>query len=402
MKRIRRILELSQLLSNKVLTEKIFHKKSDAGLVQKIKLLSQESRQYEAVVKDYNTPDKVYDKLQHIKGFNDRKAWKELQSIIDNEQVKGIRKPSFKGIFKYSACIAVAASVLLCIVLYRGDINTTWIVKGYQSENLIVPDPGKSMVLTGNGNILFLDSSSNVLDISSVIKASEINHIEEFEFAFLNQKNSIMVPYGSTCNFRLNDGTVVQLNSGSILEFPSDFTGETREVTLSGEAYFDVTHDSEKPFIVKTERFSVRVLGTSFNVSCYNDEKSAKVSLAKGSVKVFGLNGEVYATLEPDQQMCLNQDGTVEILSVNTPMITSWKDGVFIFDNESIEEIAKKLEKFYNINIVIKDESIRSLHYYAYFKRYQNPTDVFDILRMTKEIDYSVENNILTIFSYNK
>lgn len=400
MERIRRILEISRLLSDKVLTENIFRKKSDSNLIQKLTSFSRESDQYKAIVNDYGRPERVYKKLQHIKGFNDKKAWKEFQSRIDND--KRVRRVAFAGAFRYSAYVAVAASVLLCIVLYRGDIGTTWIVKGGQSESLIVPDPGKSMVLTSGGDILFIDSSSNAVDISSIIKASRISHIEEFDFALLNKKNTIMVPYGAICNFRLDDGTVVQLNSGSVLEFPSDLSGDTREVTLSGEAYFDVAYNPEKPFIVKTARFSVRVLGTSFNISCYNDEKSSKVSLARGSVRVLGLSGEVYATLLPDQQMCLNEDGTVDILPVNTPMITSWKDGVFIFDNESIEAIAKKLEKFYNINIVIKDDNVRNLHYYAYFKRYQNPTDVFDILRMTKEIDYSVENNVLTIFSYNK
>jgi len=239
---------------------------------------------------------------------------------------------------------------------------------------------------------MFIQKKETTLDYQNVADLDSIKLLY----------NTVKTPKGGEYNLRFLDGTIVYLNSMSELKFPVKFKGNTRDVELTGEAYFDVAHNPQKPFIVNTSRFSVKVLGTSFNISCYNDEKSAKVSLERGSVKVLDLKGTEYATLLPDQQLCLDSDGRARIIDVNTPMVTSWKDGVFIFDNESLEEITKKLEKFYNINIVIKDENVKTLHYYAYFKRYQNPTDVFDILRMTKEIDYSVENNVLTIFSNEK
>jgi len=402
MKSIRRILEISAALSEKVITEKIFNKKSDKSLNDKIDSLSKESGYYKNVVKEYDNQYKVYKELRQIEGFNENRAWKKVKGSIDSQKRAGTSRTIFAETLRYSVYLTVAASVLLCILLYRGDISFEWLQKGVQSKSLIVPDPGKSFVVTSGGNVHYLDYSKETIDITTIVKASEVNSINKFDFSALNLCNTIMVPYGTTCSVKMSDGTQIRLNSGSLLRFPSEFSGDTREVTLTGEAYFDVAHNPQKPFIVNTSRFSVKVLGTSFNISCYNDEKSAKVSLERGSVKVLDLKGTEYATLLPDQQLCLDSDGRARIIDVNTPMVTSWKDGVFIFDNESLEEITKKLEKFYNINIVIKDENVKTLHYYAYFKRYQNPTDVFDILRMTKEIDYSVENNVLTIFSNEK
>jgi|GEM_PF-2037814 len=402
MKSIRRILETSAALSEKVITEKIFNKKSDKSLNDKIDSLSEESCYYKNVVKEYDNQYKVYKELRQIEGFNENRAWKKVKGSIDSQKKAGKSRTIFTETLRYSVYLTVAASILLCIVLYRGDISSEWMQKGVQSKNLIIPDPGKSFVVTSGGNVQYLDYSKETIDISTIVKASEVNSINKFDFSSLNLCNTILVPYGTTCSVKMSDGTQIRLNSGSLLRFPSEFSGDTREVTLTGEAYFDVAHNPQKPFIVKTSRFSVKVLGTSFNINCYNDEKSAKVSLERGSVKVLDLKGVEYATLLPDQQLCLDRDGQVSIIAVNTPMVTSWKEGVFIFDNESLEEIVNKLEKFYNINIVIKDENVKTLQYYAYFKRYQNPTDVFDILRMTKEIDYSVENNVLTIFSNEK
>lgn len=402
MTEIGRILEISKILSQKVINEKIFNKRSGKKLNEEIVSLSGESEKFRIVTQDYGKRKKVYSKLNIIRKFNEEKAWKKVYSNIEKPADNKAPKSRLSGMFRYIAYATVAASVFLLIFLYIGDISSRWKSTVSQSQKLIVPDPGKSMVVTNKGNILFLDSSNVSIDISAVIKTTDINRIEEYDFCLLPRENSILVPYGTTCSIKLSDGTQIRLNSGSLLRFPTEFKGETREVTLIGEAYFDVVQDMQKPFIVKTPKFSVKVLGTSFNISCYNDEKSAKISLERGSVKVFNLNGVEYATLQPDQQMSLDQEGRVSILTVNTPMVTAWKEGVFIFDNESIEEIVKKLEKFYNINVVIKDEEIKSLRYFAYFKRYQNPTDVFDILRMTKEIDYSVENNVLKIFSYEK
>ncbi len=399
MKDFKRLLEISEILSREVITEHVLNKDQEILLNKKeIISLSESSEIIQAIIDDYSRKQNVYSKMDTIKGFNKEKAWKRVKNFIEADIREVKKKARLTLSLRYCAYVASAAIVLFFIIL-KGDLFFRRKLKDPQSHNLVIPKPGKSLIFTNNGKIVFLDNSSSAIDIKSVIKDSDVTSIEEYDYSM--KKNSILVPYGTTCHIKMSDGTKIHFNSGSLLRFPSKFEGDTREVFLSGEAYFQVAHDSQKPFIVRTSKLSVKVLGTSFNISCYDDDKSAKVSLEEGSVNIIGLNGNNYATLLPNQQLSLDRGEEVSIGTVNIPMITSWKEGIFFFNNESIEKIARKLEKFYNIKIVIKDEEVKSLQYFAYFKRYQNPTEVFDILRMTKEIDYFVENNVLTVFSYN-
>lgn len=398
---LERILSISQSLSKKIIEEKIFHKKSNESLTQEINSFANESDRYKSIIDEYNYNDKIYNKIIQIKEFNESKAWEKVRNAI---KIDDQSKFFFSKKIKYYVFATVATSIIIFILFYKDFIYSPWnLHKETQSQNLIIPDPCKLMIMTNCGNIIFLDNTSESIDINTIIKDYDIKIFKQFDFYPFTIDNSLIVPYGSTCNIKISDGTLIHLNSGSILKFPSEFNNNSREVTLIGEAYFDVAHDKQKPFIVKTSKFLVKVVGTSFDISCYNDETSVKVTLEKGSVKILGINGNnEYATLMPNHQMQLNKDERMRIIPVNPTLVTSWKEGVFIFENETMEEITKKLEKIYNINIIIKDEEIKSLKYYAYFKRYQNPTEVFDILRMTKEIDYSVNNNVLTIFSYGE
>lgn len=203
--------------------------------------------------------------------------------------------------------------------------------------------------------------------------------------------SKIFSPPGVRTMFYLPDGSKGWLNGGSYLSFPVEFKGKKREVTVSGEAYFDVRSDKKKPFVVRGSGIEVVAYGTEFNVMDYPEDRLVKVTLAKGSVKVSGQhNGRIqdFGMLKPDQ-MCIcdlkTQDNT--IIAVDAAKIISWKDGKLIFHDDPFVEVADEISRWYNVNLVIKDEKLKVHRYMATFEN-ETLDEVLKLLKMTAPIEY--------------
>ncbi|MEZ5104966.1 MAG: DUF4974 domain-containing protein [Draconibacterium sp.] len=201
----------------------------------------------------------------------------------------------------------------------------------------------------------------------------------------------LSAPIGSRTKMELSDGTVVHLNVGSKLIYPMVFTGSTREVTLSGEGYFDVEHNPEKPFIVKTEKLDVKVLGTSFNVSAYPNDDNVETTLVKGKVTLekrenSGASQSI-GSMVPGQHVEYNTK-TGAILSVkgNVEQYTGWKEGKLVFKNASVSDVASKLSRMFNVEIEIGDD-IKDYTYSVTFV--DEPLfQILDLMTMATPIEY--------------
>ena len=181
---------------------------------------------------------------------------------------------------------------------------------------------------------------------------------------FNKLKNQELVSYDPTKNFikketdkghkstiTFQDGTRVKLNSESFISYPEEFSGKVREVTLSGEAYFDVAHYDEWPFIVKSKGVQTRVLGTSFNVSAYPEEYCVKVALVEGSVEVkVGQREPV--KLMPQKMAKIGKEEKIEVFDFDIQKITAWKDNIIIFEKASFDEVQSTLERWYNVKFI--------------------------------------------------
>lgn len=172
--------------------------------------------------------------------------------------------------------------------------------------------------------------------------------------------NQIIVPFGRRHGITLSDGTRVQLNSGSRLVFPAEFSDSKREVYLKGEGYFEVSKNIEKPFMVRTDFVNIKVLGTEFNISAYDDEQVATTVLVEGKVVVSQKNkrlGFTEKNLEPGQG-CFYSSSTFtsEIKEVHLFEYTSWKDGLFYFTDKPLNNVVSRVEKYYNQKIHIDGE----------------------------------------------
>ncbi len=192
----------------------------------------------------------------------------------------------------------------------------------------------------------------------------------------------------------LFDGTRVWLNGGSRLKFPSRFAADCREVELSGEAYFEVTKDTLRPFRVCMSSAKVEVLGTSFNVSA-QEEQECVATLVEGRVRMQDKN-ERKVVLAPGQQAMLDKNGGWKVEEVDIRYATAWKDGKFAFKDARLEDIVEKLADYYGVEFRFEDLKIASLTYTTIVKQYDKPEDVLLILE--KVGDFSCEKINDTLF----
>ena len=205
--------------------------------------------------------------------------------------------------------------------------------------------------------------------------------------------NTLRVPRGGEYSITLSDGTIVYLNSESELRYPVNFVGRDRRVYLSGEAYFDVVQDEAHPFIVDMGNSSVRVLGTSFNVRAYADEDEVLTTLVQGTVKFSA--GKESVTLEPGKQAVLGKSESIETREVDTYLYTAWKEGVFAFKKQRLEEIMKVVSRWYDVNIFWENVSQKEVTFTGKMKRYDDFSKIVEILEMTGNTEFVIkENNI--------
>ncbi|QGY44029.1 DUF4974 domain-containing protein [Maribellus comscasis] len=207
---------------------------------------------------------------------------------------------------------------------------------------------------------------------------------------------NISTPYGGKTHFTLSDGTEIWLNSGSSISYPSRFS-DTREVTLKGEAYFKVTHNSH-PFIVSGNFGEIEVLGTEFDVKAYDGEPFA-TTLVNGSIRYRNKDNQL--TLKPGSQVTFHQNKMLTH-KVETEIYTSWKDGKLIFRDEPLENIATRLERWYNVDIELKGEEIKKLRYNGTIEL-ESFSEVLELIKVTTPIQYSFDRDtrILSISATN-
>ncbi|MCT4601602.1 MAG: FecR family protein [Marinifilum sp.] len=208
--------------------------------------------------------------------------------------------------------------------------------------------------------------------------------------------NKVIVPCGESAEIILPDKTHVWLNSGSQLVYPSSFNHDTRNVQLIGEALFEVDHNPEKPFHVVTPKLTVEVLGTTFNMEAFSNTKNVNVTLVEGEVNIKNHNGQMLVKLIPNQRVSYNiQSGLFNINSIDSSFYSSWKNGIYNYKDETLADIALKLERLYNVEIVFDDVSIKNIKYTGTILRNKPISQILDVFKFTSEIDYSIEVRIL-------
>jgi ferric-dicitrate binding protein FerR (iron transport regulator) len=199
---------------------------------------------------------------------------------------------------------------------------------------------------------------------------------------------------GQTAEMTLPDGTKVWMNALTHLKYPADYSASNREVSISGEAFFKVTHDEKSPFLVHTDTYNIKVLGTSFNVSSYPNDQQSKTTLVEGKVVLLDLNNKQIETLAPGQLFAFNTDNkSFQVSNVSTNYYTSWKDGYFAFDSEKLESIAAKLERIYAVKINIPEERIKKLSFSGTIMKNKPIEQILKIIELTAPVEFIIDRN---------
>ncbi|SMB80147.1 FecR family protein [Hymenobacter roseosalivarius DSM 11622] len=205
--------------------------------------------------------------------------------------------------------------------------------------------------------------------------------------------NVLVVPPGKRSVLALDDGTKVWVNSGSRLVYPVSFTGNERRVYLDGEAYFEVQHNAQKPFLVETQQMDVQVLGTSFNVTAYPGEQTSSAVLVNGSIGLIAnkttLFGKISRQLTPNQQAVYHQrEQQLQVREVQVEDYISWKEGYLLAREMPLRTILARLERYYNRRITLRDVRQEQQTFTGKLDLKQDITEVMDLLATTTELDY--------------
>ncbi len=207
---------------------------------------------------------------------------------------------------------------------------------------------------------------------------------------------TITTGVGMRGTINLPDGSSVTLNSGSEMKYPTRFTKGTREVQLTGEAFFEVVRDVRHPFIVNTGDLNVEVLGTTFNVSAYDDDKPVEVVLATGKIALFTEEGgrkKSLGLLDPGQRAVYDHTGNkLSVAGVDAEKYTAWRDGELIFRDDSMSDVISRLERWFNVDIVVDDDHILDYEITARF-RDETLDQVLNLLKLSSAIEYSVDRS---------
>ena len=203
---------------------------------------------------------------------------------------------------------------------------------------------------------------------------------------------SIRVPYGQSANLELPDGTKITLNSGSTLTYNGNYSLGERKVQLIGEAFFEVAKDKQHPFTVNTSTLNFHVYGTSFNIQVYPNSNLIYATLIEGSLGVKNMKNKELLKLLPGENMTFDTlSAKFNVDNVNTNLYTSWKDGYISFSNEKLKDIAKKIERWYNVEIVITDINLGEQAYMGTLLKDKPIDQILEVFKLTSGMKYKIE-----------
>ncbi len=297
--------------------------------------------------------------------------------------------------FKYAAVVVL----LLGVTFFYKHILTP------KEETLILKDDPITLKLH-DGSIKTLDTKTSKQLFDANGKVTIAKEKNKISYSSKNEEsvliyNTLEIPYGKNFELTLSDGTNVFLNSGTTIKYPTKFIkGKNRQIYLTGEAYFDVAHDKDHPFIVNAQGLNVQVLGTKFNIAAYANDVETNVVLVEGKVSLYDEKDKEKTqsiTILPNTKGIFNKTlRTLQTQKVNPELYTAWVKKELVFRNTSFDDILKKIERHYNVTVVNQNKALNSEVFNARFKK--QPIDsVLSYLSDSYNIKYTIKKGKLII-----
>lgn len=331
----------------------------------------------------------VYEKIHDTKAF----------SVFE----KRVRKVSSRSIGNWWKYAAVLLFPILVVGSWKLMHETEQVSIVASSVAPIQPGCSQAVLVLDDGRKVFLKeeeegviSEDKEITVTGekdrlVYTSSEGKNVDEIRF------NELEVPRGGEYKVRLADGTLVYLNSATRMKYPVKFDEKERKVYLSGEAYFEVAKDPERPFFVEMEGVEVRVYGTSFNVNTHQ-EGNIQTVLVKGSIGVKVLSSGMESMIRPGQMAEFKQgNAKVDVKDVNVAVYTDWKDGIFRFENQRLEDILTVLSNWYDVDVFYQTASVKELHFSGYMERYKDVSVILEAITLSTGVTFSIQGKTIVV-----
>lgn len=325
---------------------------------------------------------------------DERKAWEKFRRRTRLQSPAKPRRIVLTPVWKYISAIAVAAAVVWGIreigsfggrdVLYAESGVTV----GPGSTRAVLVTGGRCVELGGNrpGEVVEHDG------ITATSTAEGLVYDKPQAGPARIIYDELRIPRGGEYRVTLPDGTRIYLKSSTTLRYPVTFSKGERRVVLSGDAYFSVAKDASRPFIVETEGVETKAYGTSFNINTLR-RNCIETVLIEGSVGVRDTRSGRESMIEPGQLARFDRSaGTVEVVATDIGLITDWEQGVFRFENQSLEDILSALSDWYDINMTFRDASLRGLHFSGYLDRYEDIGVILDAISLATGAKFYVRD----------
>ena len=298
---------------------------------------------------------------------------------------------------------SVAAFFVLalgCFYLFRTNAPE----KVIEEQQVIAAGSAKAILHLGNGRLVNLDTLRQRM-MQGRVNVTKTDD-RSLSYAPLDSLvkgggqliyNEIEVPRGGEFDLELADGTVVWLNAESKLRFPVEFNGRERRVFLEGEAYFQVKKNAAMPFRVEIRNQTVEVLGTEFNIAGYKDEINIYTTLVTGKVKVQTAN-ETLSLVPGEQSVVDLHSGHIDKQKVDIEKVVSWKNGRFILEEQTLEQIMQQFTRWYDISVFYRNADLKQMVFKGVVPRYAELQDVLKILEKTNEVKFSLQNRTVVVY----
>lgn len=322
-----------------------------------------------------------------------------------NQIRSSVRKLSMKRqLFRWSVAATILLAAILTSVGYFRINSTTEIVNFAQTLTNIKAESDTRIILQ-NGEEVRIEKTQSQIKYDDKGENILIDSEQKVVQKMNNKKpvfNTVIVPYGKRTQITLSEGTKVWLNSGSKFIYPAVFAESKREVYIDGEAVFDVAHMNDKPFVVSTKDFDIKVLGTVFNVSAYSDDKYSSTVLEKGKIELICRGASILSQeklyISPGSMAIFDRNQkTFEQQQVSPQKYLSWREGYIILNSEKLENILKKLGRYYNIEMVITDNQLKNETFSGYLDLKNSPEEVLSVINETTSLSYSIDHEKIFI-----
>ncbi|WP_282015408.1 FecR family protein [Marinifilum flexuosum] len=366
--------------------------------------LNEEGRKsMEAWINSSDENQKIYEKILKKSLFvrwslksnqiDTNKEWKKFENRL-NSRVRYI------SWFVAAASIAIILGFSIPFLWNQYQENQELISA---NQSILPGKKGAQLILSTGKQVAVEDQSKRIKEKDgSFIHLDAKTGLEYSKSETSSDKliyNTLKTARGNEFSMQLADGTRVWLNADSELRYPVQFTGKNRKVYLKGEAYFDVSHDEKKVFIVNSYNQEVKVYGTEFCINAYK-QREIKTVLVKGSVGVRANPTSEEAKLKPGELGLADvQEGTIEIQKVNVRPYIAWKDGDFVFENESLENIMLRLERWYNVKVFYMNEECKDFRFSGDMKRYSDVSNLLYFIQETSNAKFEINKNTIVVMA---